>query len=114
MIKNICKILFRSLDIEESRFTEINIAHSGNRLEISDENTPAGKIYNYKLSVPLQEKAFYRYDGLQFDVVCSDRTHILIGNDNFPAFLHTEEDLDGAEISVEWKDIFSPKFMPVS
>lgn len=114
MIRNICKISFRSLSNSEMNFTEINISHSENKFEITEEDPDPGKLYIYKLSAKLKQKAFYRYDGLQFDVVFSDGTHIFVGNNDFPSFLNTKEDLDFAEITVDWKDIYPPNFLPVS
>ena len=114
MIRNICKLRFRSLTQKEVGFTEIKIAYSGNILEISDEDNDAGKLYKYRLEAKLNQPAFYRYDYLQFDVTLSDGTHIFVGNSNYPAILQTSEDLDGAKIKVEWKDIYPPVFSPVS
>ena len=113
MIKNICKIRFRSLDIYEVNFTEIAIAHSSNTLEISDEDTPSGKIFNYHLRAILKQSAFYRFDGLQFNVVLSDNTQIFIGNDDIPALMRCSENTDGAEISVDWKYWNEPEFLPL-
>ncbi len=114
MIKNICQLRFRSLLKNDTEFTEIKISHSGNVLEISDEYPDAGKVYNYHLTAELQEKAFYRYDNLQFDVFFADGTHLLVGNNEYPAFLQTSEDLDIATITVDWQDIYPPVFAPVS
>ena len=113
MIKNICKINFRSLDCGDLNFTEMPIAHADNTLEISDEDTSAGKLYNHTLRAVLQKAAFFRSDGLQFDVYLSDGTHILIGDNDFPVFMLISENLDSGEFSVEWKSIYPPKFLTV-
>jgi len=111
MFKNICKILFRPL--RQSEFTEIKISHSGNTLEISEEDTNAGMLYVYHLQAQLQQKAIHRIDKLQFDVYFSDGTHILIGHNDYPAYLKTSQNLDGAQITVDWKDTKPPKFLNV-
>jgi len=114
MIKNICKLAFRSLNNNDQDFTPVKIAYSGNTLEIQDENADAGTLFKHSLRVTLQEKIDYRYDGLRFRVDCSDGTYILIGNSDIPAFIIRSQNLDGMTLSVDWSYWVEPVFLPVN
>ena len=114
MIKNICKLAFRSLYSNEQGFTPVRLAYSGNTLEIQDEDTDAGTLFHHSLRVTLQERIDYRYDGLQFRVDCSDGTCILIGNHDIPAFMKRSQNLDGMTLAVDWSYWIEPVFLPVN
>ena len=111
--RKIVRLCFRSIDKGDLDFKEIEITDDEHIFKINNKRTDAGMLFYYTLRVYLNQKAFYSYEGLQFDVYFSDGTHILIGNENYPAFMNTAENLGMAQISVDWKDTDFPRYLQV-
>ncbi len=113
MIRNICKIKYRSAESNTTLFEDIDLSFSGNTLEVSDEDVDSGKLYSYSIALNLKNDALFARRGVILEV-SFETEKIIIGSVDFPVRINSALNTDKSSLSIDYKTPTPPLFLPLA